>query len=66
MQTRLLASIAGGLCGIAGATTINASLGLTPTLAFAGCASAGVAIGYVASILFDVFTATPGDKGAGS
>lgn len=55
MQTRLLACLAGGLLGVALASTINEALGLSPTLAVIACASAGVAIGYVVSILFDVF-----------
>ena len=58
MQTRLLACVAGGLLGVALTSTINTGLdlGLSPTLAFIACSSAGVAIGYVASILYDVFT----------
>ena len=62
MQTRLLACLAGGFLGAAVASTINASLGFNQTVAVIGCASAGVAIGYVASLLFDVFAATPGQK----
>lgn len=56
MQTRLLACIAGGLLGVALTSTINGGLGLSPTLALIACSSAGVAIGYVVSILYDVFT----------
>jgi hypothetical protein len=56
VQTRLLACLAGGLLGVALTSTINESLGLSPTLAFVACSSAGVAIGYVVSILYDVFT----------
>jgi hypothetical protein len=55
VQTRLLSCLAGGLLGVALASTINESLGLTPTLAMIACASAGVALGYMVSILFDVF-----------
>lgn len=55
MQTRLLACLAGGLLGVALASTINDSLGLSPTLAVIACSSAGVGIGYMVSILFDVF-----------
>lgn len=58
MQTRLLACAAGGLLGVALAASIRGDLGLTPTLAVVACASAGVAIGYVASILYDVFAGT--------
>ena len=62
VQTRLLACLAGGFLGVAVASTINASLGLSQTVAVIGCASVGIAIGYVASLLFDVFAATPGQK----
>jgi uncharacterized membrane protein len=55
VQTRLLACLAGGLLGVVVASTINESLGLSPTLAVIACASAGVGIGYMVSILFDVF-----------
>jgi hypothetical protein len=63
VQTRLFAAIAGGLLGIVAASPINAALGLNPAVALIGCSSIGVAVGYVASILFDVFTASPKDKG---
>jgi hypothetical protein len=56
VQTRLLACVAGGLLGVALTSTINSGLGLSPTLAMIACSSAGVAIGYVASILYDVFS----------
>lgn len=55
MQTRLLACAAGGLLGIAVASSINGSLGLSPTLALVACTTAGVGVGYVVSILYDVF-----------
>ena len=55
MQTRLLACLAGGLLGVVLAPTLNNSLGLSPTLAVIACSIAGVAVGYVVSILFDVF-----------
>jgi xanthosine utilization system XapX-like protein len=58
MQTRLLACGAGGLLGAALASTINDSLGMPPALALAGCALAGIAVGYFISIMFDVFTAS--------
>jgi hypothetical protein len=57
MQTRLLATLAGGLLGVVLASPINASLGLTPILAVIGCSLSGMAIGYAVSILFDVFAA---------
>ena len=66
MQTRLIAGIAGGLLGIAVASPVNAALGLNPAIAFIGCLSIGVAVGWVASTLFDVFTASPEDKNTGS
>lgn len=63
MQTRLFACLAGGFIGVVVTSPINAGLGLSPMIAVVGCSSVGVAVGYVVSILFDVFTASPGDKG---
>ena len=62
MQTRLFACLAGGFLGVV-VTPVNASLGVSPTVAVIACSSVGVAVGYVVSILFDVFTARPEDKG---
>ncbi len=58
VQTRLLACLAGGLLGVVLASAINDGLGLSlsPTLAVIACSSAGVGLGYVVSILFDVFS----------
>jgi hypothetical protein len=58
MRTRLLACLAGGFLGVVVAVPINSSLGLSPTVAGIGCAAVGIAVGYVASMLIDVFTAT--------
>ena len=63
MQKRLLASLAGGLIGAAVTSTVNASLGLSPTIALIACSSIGLAIGYVASTLFDVFADSSQEKG---
>ncbi len=59
MQTRLLACLAGGFLGLVAAFPVGGSFGLSPTIALLGCASIGVALGYVASLLIDVFTASP-------
>lgn len=63
MKIRLIASLAGGLLGFAVAGQINTSLGLgvTPTVAMIGCSLTGMAIGYVGSLLFDVFARNPGE-----
>ena len=66
MQTRLLACLAGAFLGVAVTSPINAQLGLSPAIALIGCSSIGVAVGYVTSLLFDVFTASPKDKNAES
>jgi len=68
MKTRLIASLAGGLLGLMLAARINTGLGLgvSPTLALIGCSLAGLAIGYVASMLFDVFTANSSEDRADS
>jgi presenilin-like A22 family membrane protease len=64
VQIRLLACLAGGLMGVAVASTINDTLGLSPTIAFIGCAAIGVALGYVVSQLIDVFAPSHGGKNA--
>ncbi|HUA82294.1 MAG TPA: hypothetical protein VMB85_00425 [Bryobacteraceae bacterium] len=68
MKTRLIATLAGGLLGLALASQVNTSLdlGISPTLALAGCSLAGLAIGYVGSILFDVFARDSGEDRADS
>lgn len=63
MQTRLLACLAGGFLGLAVTFPVNSSLGLSPTVALLACSSIGIALGYVASVLIDVFTTSPEDKG---
>ena len=57
VQTRLVSCLAGGLLGFAFTTTINDSVGLSPTAAFIVFPSVGVALGYAISMLFHVFTA---------
>ena len=66
MQIRLFACIAGGLIGVVAASPVSNSFGVSPMLSVIGCIAAGVGVGYVASILFDVFTASSGDKNAES
>jgi hypothetical protein len=61
MQTRLFASLAGGFLGVAVASTVKTSLDLSPAIALIGCSVAGIALGYVVSMLFDVF-AMSGDQ----
>ncbi len=62
MQTRLLATLAGGLLGAGLSSTVNAYLGLSPTVALVACSAGGLVAGYVISILFDVFTSTGADR----
>jgi hypothetical protein len=59
MRIRLVCCISGGLLGFALSGTINDALGLTATIGTAFSAVAGLALGYVASTLIDVFTAKP-------
>jgi hypothetical protein len=59
MQTRLLATIAGALLGVA--SPLSSALDLTPALGLIVSSAAGGAVGYVASILLDVFAAKSGD-----
>jgi len=59
MRNRLVCCISGGLLGFALSGTISDALGLTGTVGTAFCAVAGLALGYAASMLIDVFTAKP-------
>jgi hypothetical protein len=62
VRTRALACLLGGLLGLAVTSPINDGLGLNPTVALIGFSAIGVAIGYVASIFFHIFTASSGDE----
>jgi predicted Kef-type K+ transport protein len=62
MQTRLLASLVGGLLGAALASSVNARLDLAPLIGFIACPIAGVLLGWVVSQLFDVFTKPSGGR----
>jgi hypothetical protein len=55
MQRRLIASTVGGLIGLGLAFWFQDDFGTSLTLAYVGCVLAGMAIGWVASTLFDVF-----------
>jgi hypothetical protein len=59
MQKRLIASAIGGIIGLGLAYRFQDDFGISETLAYIGCAAAGMAIGWVASTLFDVFAAPP-------
>jgi hypothetical protein len=66
MHRRLFVSLAGGVLGVAVATQIDSELGLAPYIVLIGAALAGLAIGYVASALFDVFSGRIGEDQANS
>jgi hypothetical protein len=66
LQTRLFACLAGGFLGVAVTSPISSGLDLSPSVALIGCSLSGMAVGYVASVLFDVFAASPQDKNADS
>jgi hypothetical protein len=55
MRKRLIGCLTGGVLGFVVATLVNGSLGLSPAVASGACTLAGVAVGYVATTLFDVF-----------
>jgi len=55
MQTRILATVVGCLLGVVFAPTINGTIGLSPVVAFIGCAVGGAVLGWVASLFIDVF-----------
>ena len=56
MRTRLLACFAGGFLGVVVASPISQSFNVSLTWALIGCSLLGLALGYVVSIFFDVFT----------
>ena len=57
VQKRLVACLAGGFLGVVVASLFGDSFGLSAAFALIGCASLGIAVGYVVSMLFDVFAA---------
>ena len=57
MQRRLLCCLAGVLVGAGFAPRFSASLDLSLTIGLLAFAAAGGTAGYLASFLFDVFTA---------
>jgi len=59
MQRRLITSAVGGLIGLGLAYRFQDDFGIPLSLAYFGCAFAGLAIGWVASTLFDVFAGSP-------
>jgi hypothetical protein len=59
MVKRLLSSMVGGLIGVVIAWHFQDALGTSPALAYGSCTVGGLGIGYVASMLFDVFAGSP-------
>jgi hypothetical protein len=59
MQRRLIASAVGGLIGLGLAYRFQDDFGISESLAYIGCAAAGMAVAWVASTLFDVFAGSP-------
>ena len=60
MHRRLIASAVGGLVGLGLAYRFQDDFGVSGTLAYVACGVAGMALGWVASTLFDVFAGSPG------
>jgi len=58
MQRRLIASLAGGIIGICLGSRLQDALGVSAIVAFISAALGGIALAYVASMLFDVFSGT--------
>jgi drug/metabolite transporter (DMT)-like permease len=59
MRNRLIGCLLGGVFGLCAATLLQDRLGLSPAMTYVGGVVTGVALGCVASILFDVFTGNP-------
>jgi len=55
MRKRLMGCIAGGVVGFCLASLVNFDLGLSPALALVAWSMAGIAFGYVVTMLADVF-----------
>jgi hypothetical protein len=55
MRKRLMGCIAGGVVGFCLASLVNFDLGLSPALALTAWSMAGIAFGYVVTMLADVF-----------
>lgn len=60
MQTRLLASVAGGIVGLGLALMVGDALGLSQAVIRGIGALGGLSVGYVGSIFFDLFTSEAG------
>jgi hypothetical protein len=54
VRTRLLACLAGGFLGVV-VGPVSGGFGLDPTVALVVFSAVGIAVGYVVSILIDVF-----------
>jgi hypothetical protein len=55
MHRRLIASAVGGVVGLGLAYRFQDIIGVSQTVALTSCAAVGMAIAWVASMLFDVF-----------
>jgi hypothetical protein len=64
MRKRFLVSIVGGIVGLALSVPLTDTLGVSQTLALVGCSVAGIVVGYVASILWEVFAGAHHDSDA--
>jgi uncharacterized membrane protein len=64
MRKRFLVSIVGGIIGLALSVPLTDTLGVSQTLALVSCSIAGIVVGYVASIFWEVFAGTPHDRDA--
>ena len=60
MHRRLIGSALGGLVALGLAYWFHNDFGESGTLAYVGCVGVGMAVGWVASTLFDVFGGSPG------
>ena len=60
MHRRIITSAVGGLIGLGLAYRFQDDFDMSQSLAYIGCTLAGMAIGWVASTLFDVFAGSPG------
>jgi hypothetical protein len=64
MRKRFLVSILGGIVGLALSVPLTDTLGVSQTLTLVSCSIAGIVVGYVASILWEVFAGNQHDGDA--
>ena len=61
MQKRIMVCLAGGVVGMAAASRLGDSWGMSPVTAFVGFVALGLGFGYIISVVLDVFSGNVGN-----